>query len=254
MEYSIQQLSRLAGVSTRTLRWYDSQGLLKPSRVADSGYRYYGPAQVDRLQDILFYRALGVGLARIRESLDNPSFDRLSALRGHLSALEVEQARIQGLIDAVKATIRSEEREEIMNDEAKFQAFKDRAVAEHEARYGREVREKYGDGEADKANAALRSLTREQYQEWERLGREILDKLALAVGAAADPAGEEGRELVRLHRRWLTITGNRYEPDKHKGLAQLYVEDARFTAYYDRERPGCARFLRDAILHWAEQT
>ena len=83
MEYSIQELSRLSGVTTRALRWYDQIGLLKPSRVAESGYRYYGPAEVDRLQDILFYRALGVGLARIRECLDDPSFDRLAALRAY---------------------------------------------------------------------------------------------------------------------------------------------------------------------------
>lgn len=77
MEYSIQELSRLSGVTIRTLRWYDQIGLLKPSRVAESGYRYYGGAEVDRLQDILYYRALGVELARIKECLDDPSFDRL---------------------------------------------------------------------------------------------------------------------------------------------------------------------------------
>ena len=82
MEYSIQELSRLSGVTTRTLRWYDQIGLLKPARVAETGYRYYGPAEVDRLRDILYYRALGVELARIKECLDDPSFDRLTALPG----------------------------------------------------------------------------------------------------------------------------------------------------------------------------
>ena len=88
MEYSIQELARLSGVTTRTLRWYDQIGLLKPGRVAENGYRRYGPAQVDRLQDILYYRALGVELAQIRACLDDPDFDRLSALRGHLARLE----------------------------------------------------------------------------------------------------------------------------------------------------------------------
>ena len=85
MEYSIQELARLSGVTTRTLRWYDQIGLLKPGRVAENGYRRYGPAQVDRLQDILYYRALGVELAQIRACLDDPDFDRLAALRGHLA-------------------------------------------------------------------------------------------------------------------------------------------------------------------------
>ena len=93
MEYSIQELSRLSGVTTRTLRWYDQIGLLKPSRVADNGYRYYGPAEVDRLQDILYYRALGVALAQIRTCLAEPSFDRLAVLRSLLAALPGEPAR-----------------------------------------------------------------------------------------------------------------------------------------------------------------
>ena len=121
MEYSIQQLSRLSGVTTRALRWYDRIGLLKPSRVADSGYRYYGPAEVDRLQDILYYRALGVELARIREYLDDPSFDRLAALRGHLAALVAERGRLEQLIQSVQDTIGAEERKEIMSDEKKFE-------------------------------------------------------------------------------------------------------------------------------------
>ena len=91
MEYSIQELSRLSGVTTRALRWYDHIGPLKPSRVAESGYRYYGPSEVDRLQDILFYRALGVELARIKECLDGLSFNRLAALQSHLAALEAER-------------------------------------------------------------------------------------------------------------------------------------------------------------------
>lgn len=97
MEYSIQELSRLSGVTTRTLRWYDKIGLLKPSRVSESGYRYYGSAQVDRLQDILYYRALGVELAQIKQCLDEPSFDRLSALRSHLTALQAEQTQLNAV-------------------------------------------------------------------------------------------------------------------------------------------------------------
>ena len=139
MEYSIHELSRLSGVSTRTLRWYDEIGLLKPGRVAESGYRYYGPAQVDRLQDILFYRALGVELARIRECLDAPSFDRLAALRQHLAALQAQKARLESLIQSVEETIGCEERKEPMEDEKKFAALKAKLVAENEAAHGKEA-------------------------------------------------------------------------------------------------------------------
>ena len=251
MEYTIRQLSELSGVTTRTLRWYDKIGLLKPSRVAENGYRCYGPAQVDRLQDILYYRALGVELAQIKACLDDPAFDRLAALRSHLSALEQEQRRLEELIRSVRKTIAAQERNECMNDQEKFEALKRRAVAWHEENYGREAREKYGAQEVDAVQDTVRGLTREQYQTWKTLGEEIQRRLEEAVQAQSSPEGPEGREITQLHRRWLTVTGTNYDAAKHKGVAELYIADERFTAYYDREVPGCAQFLRDAVCHWA---
>lgn len=251
MEYSIRELSDLSGVTTRTLRWYDQIGLLKPGRVAESGYRYYGPAQVDRLQDILYYRALGVELARIRECLDDPSFDRLTALRGHLDALRARQSQLDRLIRSVQEAIRCEERSEIMSDQEKFEAFKAQTMARYEGAYGDEARQKYGDESVEQAKATLLNLTREQYGEWTRLGEEIRRRLEAAVRGGLPPSGEEGREITALHRRWLTLTGTVYDAAKHRGIAQLYAADERFTAYYDGAVPGCARFLRDAIECWA---
>ena len=252
MEYSIQELSRLSGVTTRTLRWYDQIGLLKPSRVAESGYRYYGGAEVDRLQDILYYRALGVELARIKKCLDDPSFDRLTALRNHLAALEAERGRLEQLIRSVKDTIGAEERNEIMSDKQKFEAFKKRVVEHNEETYGAEIRAKYGDQEVEEANAAVMDLTQAQYQEWTDLGKEIQERLEAAVRGGVSPKSEEGKEITALHRRWLTLTGNRYDPARHRGIAELYVMDERFTAYYDKQVPGCARFLRDAVVYWVK--
>ena len=272
MEYTIRELADLSGVTTRTLRWdlsgvttrtlrwYDQIGLLKPGRVAENGYRYYGAAQVDRLQDILYYRALGVELAQIKACLDDPSFDRLAALRGHLTALEQEQARLEALIRSVRKTISAQERKELMNDQEKFEALKQRAVAWHEETYGREAREKYGDREVDAAQNTVRGLTQEQYREWTGLGDEILRRLEDAVRSQTPPDSLEGREITQLHRRWLTLSGNTYDPTKHMGLAakhmglaQLYIQDERFTAYYDRTVPGCARFLCEAVCRWADQ-
>ena len=252
MEYSIQALSRLSGVTTRTLRWYDSIGLLKPSRVADSGYRYYGPAEVDRLQDILYYRALGVELARIRECLDDPAFDRLTVLRSHLTKLSAERQRLDGIIQSLTETIAAEERNESMNDDAKFAAFKRRTVEENEQTYGQEARARYGDGAVDSANQAVLNLSPEEAREWKELEEEILRRLEAAVQSGVSPDSGEGREIVRLHRRWLTLSTGSYTPERHKGIAELYVMDERFAAYYDRTVTGCARFLRDAVARWAE--
>ena len=252
MEYSIQVLARLSGTTTRTLRWYDQIGLLKPSRTAESGHRYYGPAEVDRLQDILFYRALGVELARIRECLDDPAFDRLVALRSHLAALEAERTRLDALIQSVRDTIRCEERKEIMSDEQKFEALKQRVLTRYEQIYGKEARDKYGDDMVGAAQSALRDLTVEQYREWTELGQKIQEHLEAAIRAGLSPESEAGQEVAALHRRWLTVTGNPYDPAKHRGIAALYVQDPRFTAYYDKAVPGCARFLCEAVACWVK--
>ena len=250
MEYSIQQLSRLSGVSTRALRWYDETGLLKPSRVAPSGYRYYGPAQVDRLQDILYYRALGVELAQIKAYLDDPSFDRLAALRRHLCALQARQKQLGALIRSLQQTIHAMERSENMSDEAKFNAFKRGVINWHEETYGKEARKRYGDAQVDEAQAAVLRLTPEQYEAWTALSREIQQRLEAAVQAGRAFNGDEGREIVSLHGRFLAFSGSAYDPAKHRGIAELYTADERFTAYYDKNVPGCARFLRDAVLYW----
>ena len=85
-----------------------------------------------------------------------------------------------------------------------------------------------------------------------RFGRALFRAEKAAVAAGSDPAGEAGEEITALHHRWLTVMGDKYDLQRHRGLAELYVQDERFTAYYDRERPGCARFLRDAVLAWAK--
>ena len=169
-----------------------------------------------------------------------------------LAALETERDRVQGLIESVRETILCTERKEIMSDEKKFEALKRGALEEYRRTYETESREKYGDDKVDAMLTRLQGVTREQYQTWDSLGREILEKLSAAVAAGADPAGASGQEVADLHRRWLTVMGDKYDVRRHRGIAELYVQDERFTAYYDRERPGCARFLRDAVAHWVK--
>ena len=252
MEYSIHDLSQISGVSTRTLRWYDEIDLLKPSRVADSGYRYYGPAQVDRLQEILTYRALGLELARIRDCLDTPSFDRLALLRQHLASLRTQKIHLESMIDLVEQTINQEERKEPMKDESKFAALKEQAIKENEAAYGQEARQRYGNKAVDSANKTLLGMSPSQYDTWTALDTELRQRLEKAVHDKLSPDSEEGHSLCVLHYRWLSMTDKTLSADKQRGIAELYVMDNRFTAYYDRSVPGCAQFLRDAVLQWAK--
>ena len=144
MEYSIHDLAQLAGISTRTLRWYDAKNLLKPSRVGENGYRYYGAAEVDRLQDILLLRELGLSLAEICSCVNDPTYDRATMLARHRAALRREKERIERLMTLVDDTLKDMKGERKMKETEKFEALKRRAVEENEAKYGKELREKYG--------------------------------------------------------------------------------------------------------------
>lgn len=253
MQYTIKALADLAGVTPRTLRWYDRIGLLRPGAVTPAGYRLYGPAEVERLQQILFYRELGLPLGEIRAVLDDPAFDRQAALQSHLAELNRRKARTEALILTVEKTLREIEGGSAMTDQEKFEGFKADMVRENEARYGEESRAKYGDEAVDRANARAMGLTQEQYRRWKALEEEILNRLAQAVRSGADPAGAEGQAIAELHREWCSYTLGDYDPRRHAGLAQLYTADERFTAYYDREAEGCARFLQDAIMQYTAQ-
>ncbi|MDR2043640.1 MAG: MerR family transcriptional regulator [Clostridium sp.] len=246
MEYTINQLAKLAGVSTRTLRYYDQCGLLPPKAVRSSGYRIYGQAQVDRLQQILFYRELGMGLTEIGRSLAEKDFDRQAALQNHLAALLEKRQRLDSLIDNVKRSIQTMKGEIKMTDEEKFEGFKQKLLADNERNFGDEIRRKYGNEAIDRSNAKLRRMTEERYAELEKLTQEMNDtwKAAFEQG---DPHSQLAQKACELHKQWLSFSWAAYSKEAHIGVTQMYVEDPRFTAYYDRIAPGCAKFLRAAV-------
>ena len=246
MEYTINQLAKLAGVSTRTLRYYDQCGLLPPKTVRSNGYRIYGETEVNRLQQILFYRELGVELSEIGRILAEKDFDGLSALQNHLTALREKRARLDRLIGNVQTSISAMKGEAEMTDEEKFEGFKEKLISDNEQEYGGEIREKYGDEAVGRSNAKLKNMTKEQYDELEALTQELNNTLKAAF-EQGDPGGELAQKACALHKRWLCFYWDHYSKEAHRGVAQMYVDDPRFTAYYDAIVPGCAVFLRDAV-------
>ncbi|SMF28716.1 MerR family transcriptional regulator [Paenibacillus barengoltzii] len=246
MEYTIQKLGNLAGVSTRTLRYYDEIGLLKPARTNSSGYRIYGRREVDLLQQILFYRELGLSLEDIRSIVTDPGFDGTRALREHRNQLLDKRKQLDALIANVEKTIASHEGRISMQDQEKFEGFKKQLIEENERKYGREIREKYGEDKVEKSNQKLMNMTQEEYEKVTQLENEVKVALAEAM-KTGDPAGELAQKAADLHKQWLTFYWNEYSKEAHAGLAQMYVDDERFKAYYDKDQPGAAKFLRDAI-------
>ncbi|MGG4462195.1 MerR family transcriptional regulator [Brevibacillus porteri] len=247
MEYTVQKLGLLAGVSTRTLRYYDEIDLLKPARVNSSGYRIYGQQEVDRLQQILFYRELGVSLEEIREILDSPTFDAERALREHREKLLERRTQLDALIANVDLTLAQREGTKTMSDKQKFEGFKQKLIDDNEAQYGEEIRSKYGSNQVDKSNLKIKGMTEQEYAALEKLNEELHETLVQAF-ATGDPAHELAQKAADLHRQWLSFYWDSYSKDAHAGVAQMYVEDPRFTAYYDKEQPGVAEFLKDAVV------
>ena len=199
MEYTVQKLGRMAGISTRTLRYYDEIGILKPARINSSGYRIYGKAEVDRLQQVLFYRELGVSLERILDIIASPAFDSTYALREHREKLLTKREQLDLLIANIDKTIEASEGRMAMADKEKFEGFKQKMIDENEKKYGEEVRAKYGDEQVDKSNKKVLGMTDKQYAEVEKLSIDVLATLKEAF-KTGDPAGELAQRAADLHR------------------------------------------------------
>lgn len=245
MEYTIDKLAKMAGVSARTLRYYDQIGLLKPKRTP-SGYRVYGKAEVDRLQQILLYREMGIPLEEIKKIIASPDFDRVNALRTHLEGLLSRREQLDLLIENVQKSIVEAKGEIKMNDSEKFKGFIDKMVEDNERKYGAEVREKYGDEAADLSNAKLMGLSKEQYEELKEIEKQFTEALKAAY-EQGDPESELAQKACELHRKWLGFFWNFYNKEAHLGLAQMYVDDPRFGEYFDNIAKGSAAFLKKAL-------
>ena len=246
MEYSANKLAKMSGISTRTLRYYDEIGLLKPMKVAPSGYRIYGQGEVDTLQQILLYKELGFSLESITKLLSASGFDREKAFFNHLTDLKAKRKRLDTLIQNVTKSISAMKGEISMTNKEKFEGFKQSLIDKNEQQYGAEVREKYGNQAVEDSNANFKGMTKEQYDNSEHL-RLALEETLKAAFEIGNPAGELAQKACDIHRQWLCIFYPMYSKEYHMGLGEMYVADERFKANYDKLAPGCTEFLRDSI-------
>ncbi|MCL2812867.1 MAG: TipAS antibiotic-recognition domain-containing protein [Clostridia bacterium] len=135
----------------------------------------------------------------------------------------------------------------MMSNEEKFEGFIQKMIDDNERQYGEEIRGKYGDGVVDGSNAKVKNITKEQYARAERLSNEVNEALRIAF-EQGDPTSELAQKACELHKEWLCCFLDHYSKKAHIGVTQMYVDDPRFAAYYDKIAVGCAAFLRDAVL------
>ena len=239
--YTVSQLAKLARLSVRALHHYDEIGLLVPSARTDAGYRLYGEADLERLQQILFFRELAFPLEEIRRILDDPAFDRREALRMQRAMLEERASHASALIAAVDRALQALEGGGPLKHEEMFDAF-------DPSRYEDEVRERWGDTEGYRESAnRTKAYTKQDWQAIRAESEEISRALAAQMEAGAPAGGEAAMELAERHRLHIDRRFYPCSHAKHRGLGEMYVEDPRFRETYDRVRAGLAVYVRDAI-------
>ncbi|MGN7479663.1 MerR family transcriptional regulator [Solibacillus silvestris] len=247
----INELVKLSGVSARTLRYYDEIGLLKPSAIEQNGYRRYSQADIDRLQQILFYRELDFKLEEIKALMAHPQFEVKQALKKQYILLQKKREYLENLLQTIDQTICMMEGEANMTNEQKFEVFKNKLIEENEQAYGEEIRGKYGEEQVEASYSKLKHMTEEQYEAMQQLEKQLFERLKEAMGLG-DATSAIAMETAELHKRWLSFSWAKYTKEAHAGLAHMYMEDERFTSYYDeRAGAGATRFLCDAIKVYA---
>lgn len=243
--YTVKQLADLAGVSIRTLHYYDEIGLLKPSSIGDNGYRYYEEEAVYRLQQILFFREMELGLLQIKELMDRPGFDLLATLATHRQALQDKIARLQTLIHTIDQTLTHLTGEVDMSKKKLFEGF----TAEEQQRYEQEASEKYGAEIVQASMKLWNSYTKDQQADIMQAGKAIYQDMLAAMGQ-----GATNDTVQAIVARWHEHLRYFYEPTPEilRGLGHRYHDDPAFHANFADLHPDLPAFLEQAITHYCD--
>lgn len=245
--YTVKQLSDLAGVSVRTLHYYDEIDLLHPAKVGANGYRYYDDAALLRLQQILFYREIGLELVQIKDVLDRPDFDLLTALRSHRAALEEKIDRLENLVDTVNTTIMHLTGEVDMSKKQLFEGFSE----EKQQYYEREARLQWGPDNVNESARRWKGYSAAQRQAILDEGGQIYTAIAKALEAGTAP---QSAEVQALLERWHDHLRNFYEPTLEilRGLGELYSTHPEFMAFFQQIHPGLPDYMAEAIMQYVD--
>jgi DNA-binding transcriptional MerR regulator len=237
---TVKQLSKLAGVTPRTLHHYDAIGLLKPSRVGENGYRYYGEESLLRLQQILFYRELGIPLEDIKKIMGRRDFDVLGALRSHKDALKKQVTRLNRLIETVDNTINHLKGNTIMSEKSYFEGFSE----EEQEKYAQEAEELYDAESVRESNRKWKGYSAAKKESIMAEGKAVYTDMIAAM-----PRGAASPEVQAIVERWRRHLEYFWTPnlDQLTGLAHGYNDDPRFKANFEKMQPGLAEFMREAV-------
>ena len=244
----IQDVARRTGVTSRALRHYGDVGILPPTKTDGSGRRFYDEAALVRLQRILVMRELGMGIPAIREAIEAQTADP-EALTAHLAQLQRESRRILTLMTAVEQTLDAIQTKGALMVDTMFDGF------QHE-QYESEVRERWGDQAWDDGNDWWSALDADDRQGFLERHRSLQDAYDAAIAQRLTADAPQVQLIAARHVEWIAAgwQGRSPDADAVKGLAEMYVADARFAKNYTREHEQGAEFVRDALCHYADRS
>ncbi|WP_030734051.1 MerR family transcriptional regulator [Streptomyces sp. NRRL S-31] len=250
MSYSVGQVAGFAGITVRTLHHYDEIGLLAPGGRTHAGHRRYTDADLDRLQQILFYRELGFPLDEVAVLLDDPDADPRAHLRRRHAVLTARIEKLRRMAAAVEHAMEARTMGIDLTPRERFEVFGDQDPEQ----YAEETERRWGGTEAyAESQRRAAAYTKE---DWKRIKAEADawgERYAALVAAGERPAGEAAMDLAEEHRRHIGRHYFEVPYEMHRCFAEMYVRDERFKAFYDSLRPGFAEHLHDAILANADR-
>jgi len=242
--YTVGQVALLTGVTIRTLHHYDEIGLLRPGGRTQAGYRSYQESNLERLQQILFYRELGFSLDEIAAILDDPEAGAADHLRRQHSLLKERIGRLELMVAAIEREMEANQMGIQLTPEERFEVFGDFDPDET----AQEAEERWGNTDAYKeSQRRVARYTKEDWLAIKAEGEDISGRFAEALASGTDPEGEAAMDLAEEHRQYISRWFYDCGYDIHRGLGDMYVADPRFTATYDAIATGLAAYIRDAI-------
>ncbi|MDG5788641.1 MerR family transcriptional regulator [Evansella sp. AB-P1] len=245
MVMKVKEVAALVGISVRTLHHYDEIGLLTPKEKSEAGYRFYSTEDLDTLQQVLFFRELGMPLKQIKEIISDPSFDRDEALILHKKMLMDKRDRLDKMISTIDKTVSYKKGEIVMTDKEKFEGFDFSKNP-----YEQEARERWGNDAVDASKMKLGNMSKEEQEKMSHEMTTIYKKLA--DQRTGSPDTKEAQAAIKEWYDFLNKNFSTYSLEAFKGLGQMYVADERFTKNIDNMGEGLAQFMCDAMGIYAD--
>lgn len=246
MSYTVNKLSRLSGVSVRTLHYYDEIGLLKPAYCGENNYRYYEEEQLLLLQQILFYRELGFQLNDIKKVIYCEQFDKINALESHKKILHKDLERTKNLIETIEKTLSYLKGEATMNKEELYYGFDSKKQKQYEQELvdtGKVTKE-----EMDEYQKEYSTWSKEKKDHFIQEGKDVIDDLVKTLNNHLTPSSDEVQSIIHRGYIWL----GKPPKEKYLGMRELY-QTPDFKKFYDAHHPDLLQFLIEGMKIFADR-